>query len=121
MAPKDETLVVLESFIGKVDGKEQMYRTGELIRCDDPAAKKWPEMFGPARVLHDKIEQATAAPGETRGFGQKMVAARKAAAEKRLATKAASDQKIVEAAFAEEGEPEKPTGKAITTADVTGH
>ena len=65
-----ETLIVLQSFIGKVkDGDEdRVFREGENIRANDPAVKKWPAMFGEPRYMHDKpVEQATAAPGEKRG------------------------------------------------------
>lgn len=67
MAKSDppEALVVLESFVGSVKkGEEHMYRQGDLVRADDPAIKKWPHLFGPAK--YRTIEQATAAPGETR-------------------------------------------------------
>ncbi len=64
-----ENLVVLESFVGSVDGKEdRVFRQGENIHANDPAVKKWPHLFGEARFVHDKpVEQATAAPGERRG------------------------------------------------------
>jgi len=62
-------LLVLESFVGGIDGGERFFRAGELIRANDPAVKKWPERFGPASSPHDEpaVEQATAAPGEQRG------------------------------------------------------
>lgn len=62
-----ETLTVLESFIGKVGDEERFFLAGEIIRPNDPAVKKWPDKFGPARFFHDRVEQATAAPGEKRG------------------------------------------------------
>ena len=62
-----ESLVVLESFVGLVDGEERIYRGGDLVRPSDPAVKKWPALFGPAVFPHElPIERATAAPGETR-------------------------------------------------------
>ena len=61
-----ETLVVLESFVGRVDNVERIFRQGELIRSNDPAVKKWPHLFGAVSLPHEKIEQATAAPGEKR-------------------------------------------------------
>ncbi len=61
-----ETLIVLESFIGRVDKDERIFREGEPIRANDPAVKKWPDKFGQPRFLHDNVEQATAAPGEKR-------------------------------------------------------
>lgn len=69
MAPDKtaDTLVVLESFIGKVAGEERLFRAGENIRQSDPAVKKWPAKFGSAYYPHDpRIERATAGPGETR-------------------------------------------------------
>ena len=66
MANTSDTLTVLESFYGRVGTEERLFRQGELIRSNDPAVKKWPDKFGEARFLHDKIEQATAAPGERR-------------------------------------------------------
>ncbi len=62
----NDALVVIDSFIGKVDGEERMFRKGDLIRPGDPAVKKWPQFFGSARFHHDHVEQATAAPGERR-------------------------------------------------------
>ncbi|HEY4632316.1 MAG TPA: hypothetical protein VIH00_00240 [Candidatus Limnocylindrales bacterium] len=62
-----ETIVVLESFIGLVDGAERVFRKGDLIRPNDPAVSKWPDFFGPATFRADRVEQATAAPGEQRG------------------------------------------------------
>jgi hypothetical protein len=62
-----EALVVLESFIGRTGDVDRFFRAGEFIRASDPAVKKWPARFGPTTYPHDKIEQATAAPGEKRG------------------------------------------------------
>ena len=62
----DEALVVLGSFVGRVGDEDRTFREGDLIRPTDPAVKKWPDLFGPARYTHDKVEQATAAPGEKR-------------------------------------------------------
>lgn len=61
-----DTLTVLQSFAGKVGNEERIFREGENIRANDPAVKKWPHLFGEARFMHDKVEQATAAPGEKR-------------------------------------------------------
>lgn len=62
-----DTLVVLESFIGKVDGEERVFRAGENIRPTDAAVKKWPDKFGTAFYPHDpRMERATAGPGEKR-------------------------------------------------------
>lgn len=60
-------LVVLQSFVGKVDGADIQFRQGESIEPSHPAVKKWPHFFGPSNVRHDHVEQATAAPGEKRG------------------------------------------------------
>ena len=61
-----DTLTVLSSFVGKVGDDERVFREGEPIRASDPAVKKWPHLFGEIRFMHDKVEQATAAPGEKR-------------------------------------------------------
>ena len=61
-----DALVVLESFVGRIGDEDRTFREGDLIRVTDPAVKKWPALFGPARFTHDRIEQATAAPGEKR-------------------------------------------------------
>ena len=64
-----ETLIVLESFVGRVNSKDKearLFLQGETVRSTDPAVKKWPQFFGQPRFAHDNIEQATAAPGEKR-------------------------------------------------------
>ena len=62
-----ESLVVLESFVGRIDGEERLFRAGENIRPTDPAVKKWPQFFGTATYPHDpRVERATAEPGEAR-------------------------------------------------------
>lgn len=68
MATQDDgTLVALQSFVGKVDGQERVFREGDLVRKSDPAVKKWPDLFGQPRFHNEpRIEQATAAPGEKR-------------------------------------------------------
>ena len=58
--------VVLTSFIGKLGKAETFYRAGTLISQSHPAVRKWPAHFGPATFPYEKIEQATAAPGERR-------------------------------------------------------
>jgi hypothetical protein len=69
MATKEsDSLVVLESFVGRVGDDERMFRRGDLVRAGDPAVKKWPQSFGPPEFLNEPpVEQATAAPGEKRG------------------------------------------------------
>jgi hypothetical protein len=57
---------VSESFAG--DGFD--YQKGEVVDGDDPAVKKWPAHFAPLVLREDRqnrVEQATAAPGEKRG------------------------------------------------------
>jgi hypothetical protein len=67
MPSNDLTLTPIYGFVGKVGKEERVFREGENIRPDDPAVKLWPNLFIPARYLHDKpVEQATAAPGERR-------------------------------------------------------
>jgi hypothetical protein len=69
MATKEtESLIVLQSFVGLVNGEERLFRQGESVRPSDPAVKKWPDFFGPA-IFNEpaRVEQATAAPGEKRG------------------------------------------------------
>lgn len=62
-------LMVLESFVGSLDGAEVEYHKGELVDAGDPAVKKWPRYFGSLLFSHRRsapVEQATAAPGEQR-------------------------------------------------------
>jgi hypothetical protein len=62
-----DSVVVLESFVGRVGSDEKLYRKGDLVRVGDPAVKKWPNLFGPVNYAHEeRVEQATAAPGEKR-------------------------------------------------------
>lgn len=64
---EQESLIALESFVGLVGNEERMFRQGDLVRANDPAVKKWPHLFAPAKFHNEpKIEQATAAPGEKR-------------------------------------------------------
>lgn len=67
-ADKPDTLVVLESFAGSVNGEDRVFRQGEPVRASDPAVKKWPHLFGPQSIYNEPraVEQATAAPGEKR-------------------------------------------------------
>ena len=68
MAKDAESLIVLESFVGTVDGEERLFRIGDPVRASDPAVKKWPQFFGPIEYFNKPlVEQATAAPGEKRG------------------------------------------------------
>jgi hypothetical protein len=66
--------VVLDSFVGQLDGVDVTYFQGEPVHPDDPAVRRWPHLFGPLvyphpvkRASEPRIEQATAAPGEKRG------------------------------------------------------
>ena len=70
MATKDKSIVrALRSFAGNLDGEEVAASEDDLFYTDDPAVRKWPELFGPVRVRNQRpdVEQATAAPGEKRG------------------------------------------------------
>jgi hypothetical protein len=62
--------MVTETFVGNLDGAEVEYHKGEIVEADDPALKKWPGHFGPVVFVHrnraERVEQATAAPGEKR-------------------------------------------------------
>jgi hypothetical protein len=78
-----DVMIVLESFTGRLDGRQVTYIKGEAVAANDPAVAKWPALFGPVPLRHAKIaeiEQATAAPGEKResDFGARMAAARAA-------------------------------------------
>lgn len=69
MATKPAFYTVAESFVGTLDGADAEYRKGEVVDADDPAVRKWPELFVPLVVRSHRpaVEQATAAPGEKRG------------------------------------------------------
>jgi hypothetical protein len=64
MASK-ETVVALESGYFGVNGESVLVTEGEVYRADDPVVRKYPKHFAPQRS--ERIEQATAAPGEKRG------------------------------------------------------
>jgi hypothetical protein len=57
---------VRESFIGNLKGAEVEYHKGEIVDANDPALKKWPQLFEPVALRGGSVEQATAAPGEKR-------------------------------------------------------
>jgi hypothetical protein len=61
-----ETLVVTDGFVANINGVDTAFRKGETIASDHPAVKKWPQFFG-KQDISQRIEQATAAPGEKRG------------------------------------------------------
>lgn len=63
-------LVAADSFVLELNGREIAFKKGDLIEAEHPAVKKYPDLFEPIRLLYpieDRIEQATAAPGEKRG------------------------------------------------------
>lgn len=61
---KSDLYIVIESFVGQLNGVEVEYHKGEVVNADDPAVKKMALHFEPFIVRG--IEQATAAPGEKR-------------------------------------------------------
>jgi len=63
---KPSQLVVLQSFVGNIDGADILFRAGDSIDATHEAVKKWPDLFAPPTLTHE-VEQATAAPGEKRG------------------------------------------------------
>jgi hypothetical protein len=72
MASSDpKHMVVLQSFVGNVDGADLIFPAGESIPADHKAVKKWPHLFGPMPDTVSRydapVEKATAAPGEKRG------------------------------------------------------
>lgn len=75
VAPVPGALVALQSFTGRLGGRLVTYSEGEPVSSSDPAVRKWPDLFGPLAireqgepfaVMRPRVEQATAAPGETR-------------------------------------------------------
>lgn len=67
--PSPVSLVAVQSFVGDLDGRRVAFVQGEPVSPENPAVRKWPAMFTPQVYRHDviaRIEQATAAPGETR-------------------------------------------------------
>ncbi len=65
---KPSLLVAREGFVGGLDGETIYINQGDLIEADHPIVKKWPDLFEPPLLKFPTrgIEQATAAPGETR-------------------------------------------------------
>ncbi len=67
--PTPASLVAVQSFVGDLDGRPVSFVRGEPVSPEHPAVRKWPAMFTPQTYRHDaieRIEQATAAPGEKR-------------------------------------------------------
>lgn len=63
----DNPFVVIDGFYGEINGKERIFRRGDVIQEGDPALKKWPHLFVRQNIYNQApIEQATAAPGEKR-------------------------------------------------------
>ena len=63
-------LVALESFVGEINGERLSFSKGDAVEADHPIVKQVPHLFGPLVFrypIRDRIEQATAAPGEKRG------------------------------------------------------
>lgn len=67
-AAEPQVVMALTSFVG---GASLYVIKGDLFAADDPLVKKHPALFGPVvvkRSVAERIEQATAAPGEKRGL-----------------------------------------------------
>ena len=63
-------LVAADSFVLNLDGREIAFKKGDLIEAEHPVVKKHPDLFEPILLrypIEDRVEQATAAPGEKRG------------------------------------------------------
>jgi hypothetical protein len=63
-------LIALESFVGEVDGERLTIFAGDAFEAEHPMVKQAPNLFGPLVFrypIRNRIEQATAAPGEKRG------------------------------------------------------
>lgn len=67
-AAEPQIVMALTSFVGSAS---IVVVKGDLYAGDDPLVKKHPSLFGPVTVKRsgpaDRVEQATAAPGEKRG------------------------------------------------------
>ena len=65
-------VLVKDSFSGKLGDEVFDFRRGEPVPADHPVVAQWPTMFEPisSRFIVDRkaerVEQATAAPGEKR-------------------------------------------------------
>lgn len=66
---KSEHVQAKEAASGSVDGVAFVLKPGEILRADDPIAKKYPGFFKELEPQRRRpvIENATAAPGERRG------------------------------------------------------
>lgn len=68
-SPSPVAFVAAQSFVGNLDGRRVEFVKGEPVAAGNPAVAKWPSMFIPQEYRHERIErieQATAAPGEKR-------------------------------------------------------
>ena len=119
-------VIVLQSFVGNVDGGDLHFHAGDLYASDHKAAKKWPHLFGPFQPA--VIESASAAPGEKRGIrlrrAPKATAAQEAGMAHQLKVEA-EDAAMPEPKPIPEPapvpEPEKaPAGKAMTVTSFEG-
>jgi hypothetical protein len=67
-AAEPQIVMALTSFVG---GAALTVIEGDLFAADDPIVKKHPKLFGPVAlrrsVPEQRVEQATAGPGEKRG------------------------------------------------------
>jgi hypothetical protein len=68
MAPaKSDIVVALTSGYYGVNGEEVVVHAGQHFRTSDPVVKKFPAHFTPLLVGDERVEQATAEPGQKRG------------------------------------------------------
>jgi len=65
MADDKDALMALEAFVGNDGKEERIFRQGDPVRPSDPAVKKWPHLFGPAKFYNGpRAEHAN--PGDKR-------------------------------------------------------
>lgn len=63
-------LQALQAFVCEVNGERLPFNKGDIIEADHPAVAQAPTLFGPVTFRHpvrNRVEQATARPGERRG------------------------------------------------------
>jgi hypothetical protein len=63
---KSDVVVALHSGYYGVGDASILVQEGQVFRANDPIVKKYPTHFGPQVTESERIEQATAAPGEKR-------------------------------------------------------
>lgn len=67
-AKASDYFVAVEGFTAVIDGKREFFYAGRtVVEAGHPALKIRPSAFRPQRALGGSVEQATAAPGESRG------------------------------------------------------